>query len=449
LLVALILVFTQVLSLRHDLKLDTTVNRRFSLSPQTKSVLAEIDDEIMITCFYKDASEEKVSLKDLLSSYRDQSRKIEYRFVDPDRDPIMARRYDVRSFGVSVVESDRGREKLTAVSESDLTNAIYRVINRERARIYFTTGHGEKDISSGAEDGFSALAEKLGSENYSPKELTLAENRSVPADCSVLIIAGPMSDLLPAEKTEVVKYLENGGSALFLLDPIAPVDGLADIALKYGISVGNDVIVDRSGILAAGNYLTPVVNRYGDHRITRDFKYFSFFPQARSVSMAEGEEASSGVTELSFTNKSAYAETDISLILEGKTRFDRVADRQGPIPLAAVYSSDARDDRLQVGEASEVSRVAVFGDSDFASNSVIDLYGNKDLIMNAVNWLSTEEELISVRARSALVQPVLLTRTQGRLVFWLSTIVVPTLVALIGVIRLSRKKRISERGGIR
>jgi len=382
---ALVLILIQVFSIRHNIKIDTTANSRFSLSPQTRSVIGRIEDEVTVTSFQSDTGEDRKRQKDLFSAYRDENLLIDYRFVNPDREPVLARRYKVRNFGVTIVESGGNSEKLYSVTENSLTNAIHRLVNRTRIKACFITGHGEKSIQDGSPEGYADLAGELKGENYSPVSLSIPESGSVPDDCSILIVAGPQRELLPVEKNAVARYLENGRSVLFLLDPITPVSEINDIIHKYGISADNTLVVDRSGVLTTGNYLTPVVNRYGDHPVTADFKYFSFFPQSRSVSRVDTSEAASSVSLLCFTNKNAYAETDIDMILEGRTRFDADNDLKGPVSLAAVFSGTEGGGPLPAGGDGSSSRIAVFGDSDFASNKVLDLYGNRDLIMNTIN----------------------------------------------------------------
>jgi len=85
--------------------------------------------------------------------------------------------------------------------------------------------------------------------------------------------------------------------------------------------------------------------------------------------------------------------------------------------------------------------VVVFGDSDFASNAYISLSGNKDLILNTIGWLAEEEDLISVRAKNPVSQPVVLNVTQGRVVFWLPVVALPAIVGLIGVLVVINRRR--------
>ncbi|MGM0483114.1 MAG: GldG family protein [Candidatus Krumholzibacteriota bacterium] len=432
-----VLILLQAVVIRNNVRIDTTHNSRFSLSRKTLDVIGGLESGIRIIAFYKETDREKSSVEDLLENYHAASGKIEYEFVNPDRSPTVARRYNVQQFGVTVVESASGWEKITGVTESKLTNSIYRSISRKRLKIYFLTGHGERSISDGKNVGYANLAELLRGENFSVEELSLGAGSGIPGDCNVLVIAGPERDILPFEQETVSDYLEDKGRALFLIDPLTECGNITATLSPYGIIPENSIIVDRSGMLTSGNYLTPVVNRYGNHPITRGFTYFSFFPQARSVAQLDSAEGVN-VTPLCFTNQNAYAESDLDLVMEGKTKFDRESDSPGPVLLAAVSSVSEPG-----SSTAPETRVALFGDSDFASNKILDLYGNRDLIMNTINWLTKRENLITIRPRDNLVQPVLLTMRQGRLVYWLSIAVLPALVIMAGVWVLARKKRLS------
>jgi ABC-type uncharacterized transport system involved in gliding motility auxiliary subunit len=437
----LILVLFQTISIRHNFKYDTTKNKRFSLSPQTKKILGNLNENIKITSFLKDTSKEKPADEDLFKEYNYLNNNIEYEFINPDRDPMAAHRYNIDSFGTTIVESNKSRERINEISENIITNAIYRVTHMNQKNIYLTTGHGEKSIYDTKNNGISDLAEALRSENYRIISLSLVTKKTAPDNCDILVLAGPTKDILPIEKEIISAYLKNGGKVLFLIDPIVKVPRIADIASEYGIKIENTVIVDRLGVLTSGTYLTPVINRYSDHPITKGFKYFSFFPQARSISKSENADKQFDVTSIFYTNKKAYAETDLNMILNGKTRFEEGVDKQGPISLAAT-SELARDKKHDIPITHILSpRIAVYGDSDFLTNKILNLYGNKDLILNTINWLAIDSNLISIRPKSNLIQPVLLTMVEGRLVFWLSTIVIPALVGIIGAITLSRKKK--------
>jgi ABC-type uncharacterized transport system involved in gliding motility auxiliary subunit len=104
-----------------------------------------------------------------------------------------------------------------------------------------------------------------------------------------------------------------------------------------------------------------------------------------------------------------------------------------------VYSRRPPSDEYE--RTTRRSRVVFFGDSDFAGNSNLKLSGNRDLVLNAVNWLAEKEDLISIRPVDDLFQPVLISATQGRFVFWLPVIALPSAVVVLGLLVVVRKRK--------
>lgn len=440
---AAILIFLQTFSSRYSARIDTTTNRRFSLSQQTTNILAGLDREIHITCFFKEATTGKKELEDLLEEYRSVTSFIIYEFIDPDKDPVAARRYEIKSYGTIVVESGGLQEKIFKITEDEVTNTILKVTRTDRKRIYFVTGHGEKSIEGTDPEGINKLKEAILAENYDVSEILTLREEEIPRDCEILVVAAAEKDIFPSEAAVIGRYLAEGGILLVLLEPILDLPGLYEIIDRYGIAIGNDVIIDRFGRVLAGNFLTPVVNQYGEHPITEGFAHASFFPQARSISAEEAPTAGVTVEIIASTGESAYAETNIDAILEeSKTQYEGEQDLAGPVGLAAVATMPV-DTTALLGPPvrSAKSRVVVFGDSDFASNSYLDLGGNRDLILNTISWLAEEEDLISIRPKDSLTQPVMLTALHGRIVFWLSVVFMPAAIGAAGIAVALRKKR--------
>jgi len=435
---AAILILLQTLAYRHTSSIDLTSNRRFSLSPQTDKVLDALEVKVRLTAFYKETSQERVILQDLLEGFSARNPAVSFIFIDPDREPLIARNYGVTGTGILFVESGSTRETVKDPDESKLTNAIARVTSGGIKKIFFLTGHGEKSIHEEGPYGLSAMAEALQAENYEVRDFVALSAERIPEECAVLISAGPEKDILKHEQNLILDYLTSGGRALFLLDPMTEIPDIEGILAAYGILLGNDVIVDRQGKLLAGNYLTPVVNDYGSHPITEGFRHFTFFPQARSVIALKDTPPSLEVTILGRTNEGAYAETDLATLLEGQTQYEPSEDVKGPIAIGAAstmgFSADTVSTVIE-------SRLVVFGDSDFAGNSNLRLSGNRDLLLNIVNWLAESEDMISIRPVDELQQPVLLTATQGRFVFWIPVVTLPALVLLAGAVILTLRRK--------
>ncbi|MBN2185787.1 MAG: Gldg family protein [Candidatus Krumholzibacteriota bacterium] len=438
-----IFIFLQTIVTRHSLRIDTTTNGRFSLSPQTRKVLENLESDITITSFFKEASADKIELDDLLSEYRNISPRISFKFVNPNKDPITARRYELEKYGAVFIEAAGKREELWEASEEKITNAIYKVVSSGKKTIYFTTGHGEKSIKNTEMRGLSSLKEALELENFDTRVFLPLGNDRIPDDCTILVMAGPKDDLLQAEQKIILDYLISGGCALFLLDPATDIPVITGITKAFGIKPGDDIIVDPNGKLLVDNYLTTVVNQYGTHPITEDFRLFSFFPQARSLSVLDKLPDATTVTVIGKTQKKAYGETSIDTLMSiGKTQYESISDVTGPVTIAVVGEMELVLDRSDsIGSHPRYSRIIVFGDSDFAGNSNIRMSGNRDLILNSVNWLAEEEDLVSVRPAEVLNQPVLLNKKEGLAVFWIPVVALPSLFGIAGLFVFIRKRQ--------
>jgi ABC-type uncharacterized transport system involved in gliding motility auxiliary subunit len=440
---AAMLVFLQALASRHGGSYDATANKRFSLSTQTVKILDRLSSDVVFTCFFKTDAPGRTELSDLLAAYAEENPRVKYSFVDPDKDPVTARRYRIRSYGTIVAESGGREEQLTQISEEKLTNAILKVTRATKKVICCLTGHGEKSIDDAQPAGLSDLKGALEAEGYAVRNL-LTLRDSIPPDCAVLLVPGPEKDLYAQERDLIERYLSRGGSLLVLIDPLVEAPLLEGIAAGYGIDVTKSIIVDRFARLVSGNYLTPVVNQYGAHPITEGFRLASFFPQARALVVAKDKPQGVETTVLASTGASAFGETNLDEVLKGTTQYEPDRDLAGPLAVAAAAKREIAPAPAHDGAPpapTRYARVVVFGDSDFASNAYLGLSGNRDLVLNTIGWLAEEEDLIAIRAKNPLSQPVVLNMRQGRTVFWLPVVGMPALVACIGVLVLLRRRR--------
>jgi ABC-type uncharacterized transport system involved in gliding motility auxiliary subunit len=440
---AAILVFLQTLASRHDVSFDSTANKRFSLSPQTVKILDRLAKDVVFTCFFKADSPARTELADLLKAYATENPHVKYSFVDPDKDPVTARRYKIKSYETIVAESGGSEEQITQSTEEKLTNTILRVTRDTKKVICCLTGHGEKSIDDAEPAGLSGLKSSVEAEGYAIKNL-LTLRDSIPPDCAILLIPGPEKDLYPSERGMIERFLSKGGSILVLVDPFVDVPQIEGVAAGYGIEVTRSIVVDRFARLVSGNFLTPVVNQYGHHPITEGFRLASFFPQVRAVLAAKDKPQGVEIETLASTSASAFGETNLADVLKGKTQYEPDRDLAGPLGVAVaakkeIVPAPARNGGA--GGAPRYGRIVVFGDSDFASNAYLGLSGNKDLVLNTIGWLAEEEDLIAVRAKNPVSQPIVLNMRQGRTVFWLPVVGLPAVVGCIGVLVLLYRRR--------
>jgi ABC-type uncharacterized transport system involved in gliding motility auxiliary subunit len=272
----------------------------------------------------------------------------------------------------------------------------------------------------------------------------------VPEDATVVVVAGPKNDFVPAEIDLLKTYLGKQGKLLLLLDPPAkadapPVANLMALAHDWGIDVGNDMVVDVSGMgqLIGTDASVPVAASYPSHAITQRFKFLTAYPSARSVTAASG--GVNGHTAQGFveTSPRSWAESDLkSMLTTGKVSFSAGSgDKQGPISVAAAVSAPSTSTTGAAAEGPKPeTRVVVYGDSDFAANSGLGIQGNRDLFMNTVGWLTQQENLISIRPKDAEDRRLTMTAAQQTNVTWLSLFILPGLVFFTGVYTWWRRR---------
>jgi ABC-type uncharacterized transport system involved in gliding motility auxiliary subunit len=275
-----------------------------------------------------------------------------------------------------------------------------------------------------------------------------------------VVIAGPSTDFLPPEIDALERYVAKGGKVMILLDPPEaanpiPMPVLVSFLSEWGMTVGNDVVLDASGIgqLIGTDASVPVAAPpYPPHAITERFGVMTAFPLARSVSPVEG--GAGGRTAQAFvqTSSNSWAETDLKGIAAGgQVEFNAdQGDKQGPVVLAAAVSAPATEapTPLPTNTSPDApldapkpeSRVVAIGDSDFATNSVLGIQGNRDLFLNALNWVAQNENLIAIRPREAADRRITLTADQHQRVMLISLLIVPGLVFATGAYTWWRRR---------
>jgi ABC-type uncharacterized transport system involved in gliding motility auxiliary subunit len=213
-----ILVAINYLSNRRNKRWDLTENKQYSLSEQSNKLLGSLTAPAKFMVF--DRANNLERFRPRLESYKYGSRQVDVEYVDVDKDPVKTKEYKVDTYGTIVVEYMGRTERVTADSESDITNALIKVVNPAARKIYFLSGHGEKDPGSSDQRGYSTVAELLKRDNYEFATLPLAQANEIPMDATVLVIAGPRSDLLDQEVPLINNYLTSrSGKLLVLFDP--------------------------------------------------------------------------------------------------------------------------------------------------------------------------------------------------------------------------------------
>lgn len=473
-----VVVMANYVAARHPASRDLTQAKIHTLSEQTTDVVGKLDRDVAVTAFFRAGGEAgapggRDAFISLMERYERLSPHLKVELVDPEAAPWAAQQKGVVQDGTVFVASGAREEKVVAPGESDLTNSIIKVTREGKKTVYFTTGHGERGLEESAEQGFSQVAEALRKQGYEVKALDLFQSPQVPEDADVVVVAGPTKPFSESDRRLLTDHLARNRGLLLMLDP--GVDhGLADLARRFGIEARGDLALDPNGGRLGADYTYVVGVDYPLHDITERLSGIAtVFPVA--TSLAEIEAAPAGVVRSPLVRSSdaAYGKADLQTpdpsFVEGR-------DHAGPLALAMLASIDPRAaglvtppppeggssgagteetptpdgaSRAEIapggevpadpagdgaGEASALrATLAVFGDSDFASNALAGFGANADLFQNAVSYLAREGDLLSIRPKEAGHQPLSLTGPQLMVTILLGVLLVPGLAVAGGV----------------
>jgi ABC-type uncharacterized transport system involved in gliding motility auxiliary subunit len=433
------------LAARNSKKWDLTRNQRYSLSDQTKKVVSGLEDEVKVTYFQR--TRDMSRGQDRLKEYQDLSGKLKVEYVDPVVSPAKAQLEDARGpWPILILEKGEKKERITSDSEQDLTNALIKITREGKKTVCLATGEGERSAEDTGEAGFSGAKAALTKSQYEVKDVLLLREKKVPTECTLIVVAGPQKDLLPEATGAVGAFVKDGGKALLMVEPEfkESYPNLDRLAREWNVELGKDVIVDVSGMgqLFGAGELTPIASEYPYHEITRNFRLMTLFHMARSAQAGKGT-APDGVSAQDLVQTSARSWAEMDLKVGAQLVFDEKSDRKGPVTLGtAVTFRKASPTPTPSPSASPggeeppkppEGRAVVFGDSDWASNSLLGFQGNQDFFLNVVAWLSEDADMISIRPREPEDQRLFLTRDQQRSVGAVALAVIPGLFVVLGV----------------
>ena len=466
-----VLMVVAYLSALYPLRFDLTDEGLHSLSEQTVAMLERIENSVNIVFFHDPLLRPTVELYELIA---EQTPKVTVGFYDPMINPAQARMRGVQFAGTAVLESGGRTMQVHGSEEIDIANAILRISQDANLRVCFLEGHGEADpFSTESHDhmegeaghthglggktivherhGMAKARSTLEALNYRVEKVSLLSGAEVLHDCAVLVVAGPKVPLLETEITAVGDFLAANGNAFFLLDPFVQ-SGLEPVLRAHGVVVDDNIVIDEARHFWA-DVSSPAVTSYNHHQVTRQLP-LTFYPGARSLSPTTRRVPGTSIMPIVNSSTNSYGETS-----PDRAGLDE-ADLPGPNTIMAIVSRRPVDptsaEALQRMERQEDlpaipalppeeangaaaamptgrSRIAVVGDSDFATNSFFHILGNGTLFVNTVSYLAAQENLIGIEPRTYDLPRVNLTNRQMKGTLFLTIVLIPGILAVVGI----------------
>jgi ABC-type uncharacterized transport system involved in gliding motility auxiliary subunit len=423
-------VVANILADRYNKSYDATANKRYSLSDQTAKIVKGLKQDATIT--YYDQSTRYRDVKDLLDEYQSLSPKVKVAYVDPDKNRQAALEAGIRNMGTAVVQIGLRKEEAKGMTEEGITGALIRDLKSNTRTVCFVTGSGEHQLDDSDREGLSRFKDMLSKDNYQSKTISLLQAAEVPTDCTTLVVAGPTRNYEKPEIDAIKKYVEDGGRALVTLDAplkagrstIADNDALTGVLQSWGVTVNKDLILDLNpiGQLVGLGPQVALVTSYESQPIVSDMKGTATgFPLSRSLEIKNTDKAS--VQKMFDSSSSSLATTNLS---STAVSVDDPKNKKGPLTLAAAGT-------YNTGKENSQGRFVVVGSSSWLDNGLINFNGNSDLALNTINWLSSDEDLISIRPKEREDRRITMTQAQLGWVRATSQFLLPGIVIVAGI----------------
>jgi ABC-type uncharacterized transport system involved in gliding motility auxiliary subunit len=454
LVIVAVLVAINFLANRYPKTYDSTSNKQFSLSEQTTKIVGNLKGDL--TVYYFDQTARFPQARDVLDRYSALSPKLHAVLIDPVKKPQQAQSAGYRRDILALVDSGGRKEEVKSLSEEDLTGAIIRSLKTGTRDVCFVNAASEHSIDESGANGFAVLKQLLERDNYKTrvvdfksklaepaKSVAIGETpgtgaAEVPKDCLALVAGGPLLAYPPSIVTAIKQYVEGGGHALFMLDNTlkvgradAPAENsdLTALLAEWGVTVEKNLVLDLSGVgqmFGLGPEI-PLIVQYDPHAITRPLTRMpTAFPMARSLAVKNGPKST--VEKLFGTNEDSVALSEIP----ADGHIDPRKGKKGPFTLAASGTL----------QGSPSGRFVVVGTSRWALNGPMSSssIANRDLFMNMINWLTADEDLISIRPKSTEERPLNMSESKQKLAFWLSVVFFPVGVACFGLVAWMKRR---------
>lgn len=446
--IAMILIVNLIVG-ELDLKVDLSSEALYTLTDETKDIANNVKDDVTIYYIVSDGNEVD-QVKEIVNKYGSLSNKIKVEMKDPVLYPTFTSQYVTESVtqnSVIVVNNTTDTFKYVPYSdmleysydssynaqvsgidvEGQITSAIQYVTSSDLPTIYTLEGHNEASLGSTIE---SALKKQ----NVTINSVNLLSADSIPEDCSLLLINGPLYDFSEDEVTKVKDYLGAGGNAIILADytteEMPNFNGLLEY---YGISLADGIVIEgENSNFMSGNpaYLIPTINSHDITSAIRTNNKSVVVPVSKGITKLDTLRSGLTIDSLLTTSDKAFSKIDVNSSSYEKSG----EDITGPFDLGVLITDTYNEVE---------SKLLVFGssyliDDGMASYSQL---GNADLFVSAVNYLTEQDNSLSIPVRS--VDTNYLTLTSAQVNFWgaIVIVIIPLVIIAIGIVVTVRRRR--------
>lgn len=389
---------------------DVSQNARNTLSEPTIAMLRELNGPVTITSYATAQEDLRKVVRDFLAPYQRVKQDIALSFVDPREQPKLAQAAGVQVNGELVVEFGRRSENIASLTEQSFANVLMRLARGQERLVMSLDGHGERKLNGEGNHDLGLFGKQLENKGFRTGLLNLSLAQDVPDNLKILVIASPKVDLLAPEIQKIKRWIDRGGSLLWLIDQ-EPIRGMQPIADIFGLVLNAGTVVDPSAQLINASPTMAVATGYGQHPIAKNFSLNTILPFARSITVDDSRDW----RDTPLIEVAPRGWLEMSPIGQSIT-FDKGKDTPGPITVGLALERTLND---------KPQRVVIVGSGHFLANQYVGLVGNMDLGINIVNWLAGDDNLITVQPRATLDSGLTLSRTSMMIIVYGFLVLLP------------------------
>lgn len=430
----------------YNKRFDLTHSQRNSLSVTMQTLLKKLDKPLEVIAYIPDDAVVKKNLKQLLKQYRVYHSDITLEIVNPDLEPERAQQDGIAYSGQLLLKYGDRKEAINSVDEQNVLNVLQRLSREKERLVIVLEGHNEASPLEDKPNGLSKLAQVLSKKGFNLQPHNMLKTQSIPDNASFVVVAAPRKEYLAAEVDLLTRYIEKGGNLLWLHEP-GELYGLDDLEQQLGLVLHEGTLLDANQdlqrMLGIQHPAAIAIIDYGDSGLTTQLEEHTLFPFATAIEQEEQTDAEANelfwkYTPLLSTLVTSWLESGA---IQGNVKFDDDGDKAGPLTIGMALQRENINAVTKDTKVIPQQRVVVLGDSDFMRNTYIGQGSNLAFASNLFNWLSADDNLLSIKSHVARGTRLNLS-DQGRIGLALLAFGLPLLLLVVGMWRwLKRRKR--------
>lgn len=415
---------------KNNKVIDFTKSKIHTLSAQSKDTIRLLEQrKLHFQLFATKATWERYL--SLLELYHLENPNISIELLDVEKELGLVGLHNIRENGTLIITLNEKSYKTIATNELAVTNLLLKILNPRRKIVYYSVGHNEISLTDKNEVGGDFLREKILDSQFELRSLEM--QNGIPSDASAVMILNPQIEFLPMEIENLENYLNAGGGLITSLSPQfngVMIKNYLQLLGKFGVDFKNGIIIDRLATQQGSQASIPVVNTYGDHKITKNFIGRSLFPISSYLKLENTDYVWSSIAS-STPFPGSWGESNFDEVKAGTAKFDESTDRKGPLVILAAGENNTKK-----------SRVFIASSSHFIANQFQGQTNNFNLFLNALSWVVKEEALMSLNRPTLNGNLVYISEIQLSIIFYFIILIFP--FVLFGVSIYFYRKRLSS-----